>query len=74
MGAGIPSLADAAAWADDRRTNLGAQDYLTESIAAPGVFISPVFQPGQSGPTTAMPQLRLSSEEIDALVAYLLEH
>jgi mono/diheme cytochrome c family protein len=72
IGAGFPSLADAAAWAGDRRVNLSAQDYLTESIAAPDVFMSPDFQPGQSGPTTAMPQLRLSSEEVAALVDYLL--
>ena len=73
FGAGFPSLVDAGAWAGDRRAHLGARDYLTESIAAPSAFISPVFHPGQSGPTTAMPQLGLSSEEIDALVAYLLE-
>ena len=42
-------------------------------MAAPGVFISPEFSPGQSGPTTGMPQLQLTSEEIDAIVAYLLE-
>jgi cytochrome c551/c552 len=71
-GTGFPSLAEASAWAGDRRANSSAEDYLAESIAAPDVFISPDFRPGQSGPTTAMPQLRLSSGEIDALVEYLL--
>ena len=42
-------------------------------MAAPGVFISPDFSPGSGGPTTGMPQLPLTSEEIDALVAYLLD-
>ena len=42
-------------------------------MAAPGVFISPEFSPGSGGPTTGMPQLPLTSEEIDALVAYLLD-
>lgn len=73
IGAGFPSLANAPTWAADRRANLSAEDYLTESIAAPGVFIAPGFRPGQSGPTTGMPQLRLTSNEIDALVNYLLE-
>jgi len=73
IGAGFPSLADAPTWAADRRANLSAKDYLTESIASPGVFIAPGFQPGQSGPTTGMPQLRLTSNEIEALVDYLLE-
>jgi mono/diheme cytochrome c family protein len=69
---GFPSLADAPSWAGDRRPDLTAAEYLTESMAAPGVFISPEFRVGQSGPTTAMPQLQLTSEEIDALVDYLL--
>jgi mono/diheme cytochrome c family protein len=73
IGAGFPSLADAPTWAGDRRANLSAKDYLTESIAAPGVFIAPGFQPGESGPTTGMPQLRLTSNEIEALVDYLLQ-
>ncbi len=72
IGAGFPSLADAPTWAADRRANLSAKDYLTESIAAPSVFIARGFQPGQSGPTTGMPQLRLTSDEIEALVDYLL--
>lgn len=70
---GFPSLVDVPNWADKRRPGLAAEDYLTESIAAPSAFISPEFQPGQGGPTNAMPQLRLTSEEIDALVDYLLQ-
>ncbi len=70
--AGFPSLANAPDWAGARRPGLTASEYLTESIAAPGVFISPDFRAGQAGPTTAMPQLRLTSEQIDSLVDYLL--
>ncbi|MET0908164.1 MAG: cytochrome c, partial [Ilumatobacteraceae bacterium] len=70
---GFPSLANATDWAGDRRPGVSAEAYLTESIAAPGVFISPEFHPGQSGPTTGMPALTLSAAEIDALVTYLLE-
>ena len=70
---GLPSLADAPSWAGERRPGLSAEDYLTESMAAPGVFISPEFSPGQSGPTTGMPQLSLTSDEIEALVDYLLD-
>jgi hypothetical protein len=73
FGSGFPSLAEAPSWAGERRPGLSAEDYLTESMAAPGVFISPEFSRGQSGPTTGMPQLRLTSEEIDALVVYLLD-
>jgi cytochrome c1 len=73
IGAGLPSLADAPTWAADRRANLSAEDYLAEAIAAPGAFIAPGFQPGQSGPMTRMPQLRLTSNEIEALVDYLLQ-
>ena len=73
IGAGFPSLTEAPTWAADRRANLSAEDYLTESIAAPSVFIAPGFQPGHSGPTTGMPQLRLTSNEIEALVEYLLQ-
>ena len=68
---GFPSLADAPAWAGKRRQGMTAEEYLRESIASPGVFISPAFQPG-GGPTTGMPQLRLAAAEIDALVEFLL--
>lgn len=35
IGAGFPSLAEAPTWAADRRANLSAEDYLTESIESP---------------------------------------
>lgn len=70
---GFPSLVAASEWANDRRPGLTAEDYLTESIAAPRAFISPEFQPGHAGPTNAMPQLRITSDEIDALIDYLLQ-
>ena len=66
-----PSLRAAPAWADDRKPGMNAATYLAESMAAPGAFISPAFT-GGAGPTTGMPQLRLTAAEVDALVAYLL--
>ena len=67
----FPSLQDAPAWAGDRKPRMSAAAYLAESMATPGAFISPAFR-GGAGPTTGMPQLRLTTHEIDALVAYLL--
>lgn len=69
---GFPSLAHATEWAGDRRPGLTATDYLTESIVAPDAFVSPEFRPSQGGPTTAMPHLILTAEEVDALVDHLL--
>ncbi len=66
----FPSLANASSWASDRREGLSAAQYVTESIRDPSAFISPVWIGG--GPTTAMPDLRLSEAEIAAVVAYLL--
>jgi mono/diheme cytochrome c family protein len=71
LGSGFPSLADAPQWAADRRAGVTARDYLIESIAAPSVFTSPAYR-GGTGPTTQMPQLQLTADEIDALVDYLL--
>lgn len=68
---GYPPLDDAASWAADRRPGMSAADYLAESMAAPETFSSPAFLRG-SGPSSSMPRLRLTSEEIEALVAYLL--
>lgn len=65
-----PSLADVAAWAGERKPGLSAAAYLTESIFNPPVFVPPAFV--QNGPTE-MPSLNLTDEEVDALVAYLLE-
>jgi mono/diheme cytochrome c family protein len=69
---GYPPLDDATSWAADRRPGMSAADYLVESMAAPDAFISPAFS-GGSGPSNSMPQLRLTSEEIEALVAFLLD-
>lgn len=68
----FPSLAAAPEWAGTRRPGLNARAYLTESMVAPGAFVSPDFHNGRVGPTTAMPQLPLTDEEINALVDYLL--
>jgi mono/diheme cytochrome c family protein len=69
--AGFPSLADAGSWAGARRDGLSAEAYLAESIREPWAFTSPEFQPS-GGPTPSMPELGLSTAEIDAIVAYLL--
>lgn len=69
----FPPLDTAAQWAGDRQPGIGAQDHLAQSMVAPDAFISPVFRPGQAGPTGAMPVLTLTAEEVDSLVGYLLE-
>lgn len=67
----FPPLDTAAEWAGDRREGISARDYLAESIAAPDAFTSPRFR-GGAGPATGMPTLIVTSEEVDALVDYLL--
>ncbi len=67
----FPPLTNAAAWAGDRRPGMSAADYLAESMRSPSAFISPVFV-DQGGPSTAMPDLGLTEEEVDALVSFLL--
>ena len=73
FGSSFPSLVGAPQWAGSRREGLTADDYLAESIAVPSAFISPEFRPGQAGPTNAMPRLHITSDELDALIDYLLE-
>ena len=68
---GFPPLSDAGEWAGQRRPELTAGAYLAESIDEPNAFISPAFV-GGNGPSTAMPELALSADEVDALVDYLL--
>jgi len=73
MVSGFPSLDGAGAWAGTRKPGMTAEEYLTESMLSPRAFISPAFN-GAMGPTDGMPLLILSEVEIEALVAYLLEH
>ena len=47
-----------------------ARAYLAESINEPNALISPAFT--GYGPTTAMPNLALRPDEVDALIDYLL--
>ncbi len=70
-GESFPSLADVSTWAGERRSDLSAEQYLTESIREPGAFRSPMFSPA-GGPTMAMPVLELTDVEVDAIVEYLL--
>jgi mono/diheme cytochrome c family protein len=67
----FPNLSNAPAWAGERREGMSAEDYIAESIRSPSAFISPDFVDG--GPTEGMPDLRLTEEEITALVDYLLD-
>jgi cytochrome c1 len=66
-----PSLAGATTWAADRRDGMSAEEYLTESMLDPAAFISPVWT-GANGPTTGMPRLTLTDDEVESLVEYLL--
>lgn len=60
-----PDLTGLASRAGDRVEGLGAPEYVAESIRNPASFIVPGFSP-------MMPDLRLSDEEIEALVDFLL--
>lgn len=71
-GAG-PSLTGAAVWAGDRMPDVSAREYIELSIRNPSAFISPAYSGSTGGPGGGMPLLRLSDDEIDALVTYLLE-
>ena len=68
---GFPPLTDAGAWAALRLPDMTAREYLAESITEPNVFISPAFA-GGNGPATAMPNLTLTPDEVDAIIDYLL--
>lgn len=72
-GSAFPPLDEVAEWAGGRQPGVSAEDYLARSMVAPGAFISPVFRSGQAGPTGRMPTLTLTTEEVNSLVAYLLE-
>ena len=67
-----PDLSDASEWAGDRRPGMSPEDYIAESVRTPGAFVSPAFEP-VGGPTSGMPQLDVSDDELDALVRYLLD-
>ena len=67
IGAG-PPLSNAPAWAGTRRPGFDAAAYLAESMRDPGAFVSPAHT-GQA----VMPVLTLDDDEIDRLVAYLLD-
>ena len=72
-GPGAPSLYDTgpnlrqlSTVAAGRRRGVPAEDYARESIVAPAAFIVPNFG------TFPMPALALTSDEVEALVAYLM--
>jgi mono/diheme cytochrome c family protein len=68
-----PSLVNVAAWAGERMPDVSADEYVELSIRNPSAFISPVYTGPTGGPGGGMPLLRLSDDEIDALVSYLLD-
>lgn len=72
MFAAFPSLVDAPQWAADRVPGLSADEYVRQSVLAPGEFISPEFT-GGVGPTEGMPGLLVTEQELDALVDYILQ-
>ena len=67
-----PSLVGAATWAGERVPDLSAEEYVEASIRNPSAFLSPERRMATGGPTLSMPLLRMSDDEIDAIVAYLL--
>lgn len=67
----FPPLGRAPEWAGTRRPGMSAAQYLREPIIDPSRFRSPAF--GGGGPTPGMPGLRLTTDEVEAIVAYLLE-
>ncbi len=66
-----PSLVGAADWAGSRIEGVSAEEYLTQSIQSPWAFVSPAWG-GGSGPTSHMPVLPLTDDEVAAVVDYLL--
>ncbi len=62
-----PSLAHVSTWAGERRAGMDAEAYLTESIARPSAFISPASTSG-----APMPDITVTTDEVDLLVEYLL--
>ncbi len=63
-----PNLTDLAALAGERVSGLSADGYVRQSLLVPQAFIVPDF-----GAQVEMPTLRLTMEEVDALVDYLLD-
>ena len=68
---GFPPLLAATDWAGQRRPEMTARAYLAESINEPNAFISPAFA-GGNGHVTAMPNLTLTADEVDAIIDHLL--
>jgi mono/diheme cytochrome c family protein len=64
-----PSLRDAATWAGTRINGTSAEDYVRQSVVAPQVFRSPAVAQRDF----EMPTITVSAEELDALVAYVLQ-
>ncbi len=63
-----PSLAGATTWAATRRPGMDAAAYLRESMRNPSTFRSPA-----TTSDAIMPVLTLDDDEIDRLVAHLLD-
>jgi hypothetical protein len=68
-----PSLAAAPSWAGDRVDGMTAAEYVEQSIRSPSAVISPEHVAAPGGPGGSMPLLQLSDDEIDAVVAYLVD-
>ncbi|HUN24383.1 MAG TPA: cytochrome c oxidase subunit II [Anaerolineales bacterium] len=74
-GAVGPNLTHIGTVAETRIAGTSAQDYIHQSIVEPGAFLAPECPSGAACPNAMTPNLAqtLSAEEIDVLVAYLLE-
>jgi mono/diheme cytochrome c family protein len=69
-GAIGPNLTNIGTVAETRKPGVSAADYIRESIVNTNAFIAPGFQPGVMPGTYGQ---TLSPEQLDQLVAYLLE-
>jgi mono/diheme cytochrome c family protein len=69
-----PDLSETADWAGERVSGLSAADYIRQSIVAPGAFIAADCPEGpcRDGIMPANYGDRLTGEQVDAIVAFLL--
>jgi cytochrome c oxidase subunit 2 len=63
-----PNLTSLPRQAGERVAGMSAEQYVRASILAPSAFVVP----GYGGSQSPMPQLPVSDDELDALVAFLL--
>jgi mono/diheme cytochrome c family protein len=67
---GLPDLTTVAEWGGTRRPGMDAAAYVAESVRSPSAFLAPGWS--SNGPTTGMPSLVVTDDELDAIIGYLL--